>query len=92
MFYFIIICAVLGAISLITLCVYGSDKRAAIKGRWRVPERVLLSLSFFGGAVGGILGMLLFRHKTRKAKFIFVNAAGLLWQAAAVAAAAIYLL
>ena len=92
MTYFIIICAVIGAISLITFCFYGADKRAAIKGNWRTPERVLLSLSFFGGAVGGILGMLLFRHKIRKAKFIFVNAAGLIWQAGAIAAAAIWLL
>lgn len=92
MVYFIIICAAIGAISVITFCFYGADKRAAIKGRWRVPERVLLSLSFFGGAVGGILGMLLFRHKTRKAAFVFVNLIGLLWQAAAIAAAAIYLI
>ena len=58
MVYFIIICAAIGAISVITFCFYGADKRAAIKGRWRVSERVLLSLSFFGGAIGGILGML----------------------------------
>lgn len=77
--------------SVTAVCFYGADKRAAIKGRWRVPERVLLSLSFFGGAAGGILGMLLFRHKTKKALFIFINAAGLLWQAAAIAAAWIFL-
>ena len=92
MIYFIAICAAIGAISLIAFCFYGADKRAAIKGRWRVPERVLLCLSFFGGAAGGILGMLLFRHKTRKAAFIFVNLVGLLWQAAAIAAAAVLLL
>ena len=89
---FIILCAVIGAISLIAFIFYGADKRAAIKGAWRTPERVLLSLSFFGGAVGGILGMSLFRHKTKKPLFIAVNAIGLIWQAIAVAAAAFYLL
>ena len=73
MTYFILICAVIGAVSLITFIMYGADKRAAIKGRWRVPERTLLALSFFGGAAGGTLAMLLFRHKIKKSAFIFIN-------------------
>ena len=92
MIYFTIACVAAGAVSLINFILYGTDKRAAIKGRWRVPERVLLGLSFFGGAAGGILGMVIFHHKTRKAAFILVNAAGLLWQAAALTYAAIYLI
>ena len=27
--------------SLITFCVYGLDKRAAVRGRWRTPEATL---------------------------------------------------
>lgn len=92
MIYFIIICAVFGAISLVTFILYGADKRRAVKGKWRVPEKVLLSLSFFGGAIGGVLGMIIFRHKTKKAAFIFVNTLGFLWQAAAIILAAIYLI
>ena len=92
MIYFIIICAVLGAISLVTFILYGADKRRAVKGKWRVPEKVLLSLSFFGGAIGGVLGMSIFRHKPKKAAFIFVNTCGFLWQAAAIILAAIYLI
>lgn len=92
MTYFILICAVIGAVSLITFIMYGADKRAAIKGRWRVPERTLLALSFFGGAAGGTFAMLLFRHKTKKFRFILINFTGILWQAAAITASAVYLL
>ncbi len=35
----------------------------------RIPERVLLAASLCGGALGGTLGMLLFRHKIRHPKF-----------------------
>ena len=56
----------------------------ARRGKWRIPEKALLLLSFFGGAIGGILGMLLFRHKTKHWYFWFVNIVGLLWQAALV--------
>ena len=47
----------------------GADKRAARQHRRRVPETSLLALAVLGGSVGGILGMLLFRHKTRKPAF-----------------------
>ncbi|MCA3270303.1 MAG: DUF1294 domain-containing protein [Alphaproteobacteria bacterium] len=46
-----------------------ADKRAARAQAGRVPERVLLLLALFGGAVGIIAGMRLLRHKTRKAAF-----------------------
>ena len=45
------------------------DKRRAIRGQWRVPETVLLTVAAAGGSVGSLLGMLLFRHKTRKKRF-----------------------
>lgn len=77
----ICILAIYGAVSLAALIAYGADKRKAKRGKWRIPEKVLLLLSFFGGAVGGLLGMVLFRHKTRHWYFWFVNIAGLAWQA-----------
>lgn len=69
-------------ISVITLITYGIDKAKAISGAWRIPEKVLLGLSFFGGAVGGGLAMLLLRHKTRHWYFAAVNILGVLWQGA----------
>ena len=34
-----------------------------------MPEAVLLALTLFGGTIGAILGMLVFRHKTAKRSF-----------------------
>ena len=52
-------------INIVTFTLYGIDKRRAIKQRWRIPERTLLLLPLIGGSVGGLLGMAVFRHKTR---------------------------
>ncbi|MBN9161063.1 MAG: hypothetical protein BGO98_37115 [Myxococcales bacterium 68-20] len=60
--------------SVITFVAFGVDKwRAARKGR-RVPERTLHLLTFAFGFPGALLGMLAFRHKTRKPAFIVVTA------------------
>ena len=41
------------------------DKQCAKKGKWRVPEKTLfLAAACFGG-LGGVLGMVLCRHKTK---------------------------
>ena len=79
--YFLIF---LGAMSFLAFCLYGSDKRKAKKGKFRTPESVLLGFSFFGGALGGSLGMYVFRHKTKREHWYFraVNILGLLWQIA----------
>ena len=69
-------------LSIITFFMYGIDKRKAKKHRWRTPEAVLLSFGFFGGAVGALLGMNLFRHKTKHWYFWAVNVLGLAWQIA----------
>ena len=45
------------------------DKSLAKSRRQRIPERALLLLDLLGGSLGGILGMLLFRHKTLHLKF-----------------------
>ncbi len=70
------------AMSLLAFVLYGLDKRKAKKGAYRIKESVLLSFSFFGGAIGGSLAMLLFRHKTKHWYFGFVNFLGVLWQIA----------
>lgn len=55
--------------SVVTFIAFGVDKFKAIKGSFRISEATLLTLSLLGGAFGGIVGMLLFRHKTKKPKF-----------------------
>lgn len=55
--------------SAVAFVIFGVDKLLAKAGMWRVPEAVLLLISFFGGAAGALAGMALFRHKTRKGKF-----------------------
>jgi uncharacterized membrane protein YsdA (DUF1294 family) len=45
----------------------------AIRGKYRIPEDVLLFLSFIGGCFGFILGMFFLRHKIRKYKFIILE-------------------
>ena len=55
---------------------YGIDKYKAMHSRFRIRESVLLSVGIMGGAAGTILGMLVFRHKTRHWYFWFVNAIG----------------
>ena len=56
-------------INIASFIVMAADKKHAVKKQRRVPESVLLTLSFIGGSVGALLGMLVFRHKTKHLKF-----------------------
>ena len=55
-------------IAAVMVCLY--DKRAAIKNHRRIPENTLLMVGLVGGGVGLLAGMILFRHKIRKWKFL----------------------
>ncbi len=60
-----IIAAVLAVLNLLSFCLMAYDKRLAKTGRRRVPEKTLfLAAACFGG-LGGVLGMILCRHKTK---------------------------
>ena len=59
----------LAAVNLRAFALYGIDKLKAKKGAWRIPESTLLLVAFLGGSLGALLGMELFRHKTKHAKF-----------------------
>ena len=58
------------AINLISFLAMFIDKRKAKKGKRRIPEKTLFILVALGGGIGGITGMYIFRHKTKKARFI----------------------
>ncbi|MFK5955100.1 MAG: DUF1294 domain-containing protein [Planctomycetota bacterium] len=62
--------------SVVAFLNFGWDKQRAKKNRNRVPERVLMAWSMVGGAPGGALGMIAFRHKIRKPSFWVVELAG----------------
>ncbi|MGE5417959.1 MAG: DUF1294 domain-containing protein [Acidobacteriota bacterium] len=56
-------------INVTTMVIFGWDKLQARSGGRRIRERDLLLLAIFGGSLGGLLAMYLFRHKTRHLKF-----------------------
>jgi len=60
------------SISLITFLFYGYDKFQARNNRQRIPEMILHLLALIGGSPGALLGQVLFRHKTKKYRFLIV--------------------
>lgn len=57
-------------VNIITFLLMYIDKKKAKWGMWRIKENTLFVFAFLGGSIGGIIGMYLFRHKTKKIKFI----------------------
>ncbi|MBQ2910106.1 MAG: DUF1294 domain-containing protein [Bacilli bacterium] len=68
----IIINIYLIVLNIITFLIMGIDKYLAIKKKYRISEFHLLTLTLFGGSVGSLLGMIIFRHKTKKMKFLII--------------------
>ena len=81
---YIFLLIAMAIISVVALVLYGIDKAKAKKHLWRIPESVLLGVGFFGGAVGALAAMHLFRHKTNHWYFWVVNVLGLACQVALV--------
>lgn len=61
--YYIFIINIIGFISIYV------DKMRAIKNQWRIRESTLFTIAYIGGSIGSLLGMYLFRHKTKHIKF-----------------------
>jgi uncharacterized membrane protein YsdA (DUF1294 family) len=58
-------------LNIISLIFFGVDKLKSVRNGWRIPELRLLLLALLA-PFGAYAGTLLFRHKTRKAKFLLV--------------------
>lgn len=61
----------------------GIDKFRARRKAWRIPEARLFGAALLGGSVGSIVGMYVFRHKTRHWYFVWGMPAILILQLAA---------
>lgn len=59
------------AMNLFAFALYGIDKAKAKSGAWRIPEKTLLAAAWLLGGVGAWLGMRVFRHKTKHARFVY---------------------
>jgi uncharacterized membrane protein YsdA (DUF1294 family) len=64
-----VLLAWLGVMSVVTFFMFGYDKWRAGRAGERVSEARLIWFSALGGWLGGLLGMIVFRHKTSKGSF-----------------------
>ena len=64
--YFYLYLLLVNAVSFLLMLI---DKQKAIHNRWRISETTLLFSAILGGSIGSLLGMYLFRHKTKHLKF-----------------------
>lgn len=92
MILFFVVLGYLALMSVVTFGLYASDKHRTVRKQRRIPEKVLLLMSFLGGAAGGFAAMQLVRHKTKAEHWYFtvVNVLGILWQAAVLAVLFVY--
>lgn len=61
-----IILLILALWNLFVFFLYGWDKRKAVKGHYRIPEKTLLLSALATAGLGALLGGRIFHHKTRK--------------------------
>ena len=66
-------------INLIAFFLCFLDKRKAIRGKFRIPEDVLIFVSLIGGCFGMVIAMNNFRHKIKKLKFKLVYLFCIIW-------------
>ena len=76
----------LAAMNALTFALYGIDKSRARRGAWRIRESTLLGTAACFGALGALLGMYVFHHKTKHRAFALGVPALLLIQVVLLAA------
>ena len=79
----VIIISCLVIFNLAAFIVYGIDKKRARNGEWRISEKTLFLAALPGSALGALLGMYVFRHKTQHWYFKYGIPAMLILQLAA---------
>ncbi|MDE6469877.1 MAG: DUF1294 domain-containing protein [Eubacterium sp.] len=57
-------------INLLSALLAYSDKRKAVKGKWRISENTLMLIGLLGGAAGEYVMMKKIHHKTQHARFM----------------------
>ena len=57
-------------INIVGFICMGVDKSRSVTGAWRIPEKAFFLLSAIGGSLGCLIGMYLFRHKTKHWNFV----------------------
>ena len=88
----IIAAIVLVVMNIAAYVLMGVDKKRAKAGAWRIPEKTLFLLTGLFGGLGGTLGMLMLRHKTKHWYFRLGFPAMLIAQVILLVAGAIWLL
>ena len=84
--------AVLFVLNLAAFLLMGVDKRKAVRDVRRISEKALLTACGLFAALGGLIGMHVFHHKTRKLKFKLGVPLMLIAQAAILIALFVYVL
>ena len=62
-------CVHLASINIVTWLAYVADKRASMRGQWRIPERTLHAFALIGGTPAAWLAQKTLRHKNKKQSF-----------------------
>ena len=61
---------VYAVMGLVSVLLYGTDKRFAEQRQWRISEATLLGIDLCFGVIGGLVGQEIYRHKTRKRAYV----------------------
>ena len=69
---------VLIVLNIFTFLLYAIDKRKAVKGKWRISERMLIGFTLAFGGIGALFGIRFTRHKTNRNKFRFTVVLGVM--------------
>ena len=69
-YFFSILAGMLFSVNLFSVIFLIIDKRFALKGYSRIPEKYLFTLALMGGWVFGLLIIKSIRHKNRKKEFL----------------------